>query len=336
MSQVAPTYDPAVLARVQRLHLKARMLTEALLQGEHRSRRVGQAIEFAGYQEYLPGHDLRHLDWRVWGRSDKLVIKTFETETELPVTVVLDLSADLATGAPAPTGLRRLKKLVTGKAGGATHDLPSLDDSKAGFALSLAATLLYYFHLHREPIGLELIAGDGPSLRSIPPRSGRGHLQALFLALAQARPGGEARLHEALVTAGERSRRRSLVLVLTDGMEEPDLWMSAVAAFGKRRTDLRFIHLYDRREWGLDLDQSARLFSPETGEEIAVDPAAARAALREVAAEYAEEVRRGITSWGGLYIPAPVNDGLESVIRRVIHGMPATPGLDPLTGEVRR
>src|SRR5262245_46289492 len=92
------TWDPDVLARVRHLHLRARYLTAALLVGEHRSRRVGQAVEFADYQPYLPGMDLRGLDWRVFGRTDRHVVKRFETETELPGTVVLDLSGDLATG----------------------------------------------------------------------------------------------------------------------------------------------------------------------------------------------------------------------------------------------
>ena len=77
-----------MLARVRHLHLRARHLTDALLMGEHRSRRVGQAVEFADYQEYLPGMDLRGLDWRVWGRSDRYVVKRFETETELPCSVM--------------------------------------------------------------------------------------------------------------------------------------------------------------------------------------------------------------------------------------------------------
>ena len=101
-------WDPEVLSRVRHLHLRARVLTDALLVGDHRSRRVGQAVEFAGYQEYAPGMDLRHLDWRVWGRTDRHVIKRFETETELPCTVVLDLSADMGTGdrarRPRPAG----------------------------------------------------------------------------------------------------------------------------------------------------------------------------------------------------------------------------------------
>ena len=88
-------WDPEVLARVRHLHLRARRLTDAMLMGEHRSRRVGQAVEFADYQEYLPGMDLRHLDWRVLARSDRLVVRRFETETQLPCTLVLDLSGDL-------------------------------------------------------------------------------------------------------------------------------------------------------------------------------------------------------------------------------------------------
>lgn len=347
----ARPWDAQVLARVRHLHLKARVLTEAILQGEHRSRRVGQAIEFADYQEYLPGMDLRHLDWRVWGRSDRLVIKRFETETELPVTLVLDLSADLATGHPGRGGGGLLGAFRGGRrrTGPTDVGLPDLEHSKAGFAITLAATLAYFFHLHREPIGLELIAGEGSAVTSLPPRSGKSALQSLFLALASARPGGRARLSEALNTVGGRIRRRSLVLVLTDGMEEPETWLPSAGAFARRRTDLRFVHLYDRREWRLDVDAPSKLYSPEDGEELAVDPAAARAALQGVAREYVEEVRRGISRFGGIYLPTPtdpvdgegLDDALERAIRRTLRAQPAPPGLDPFDpdpglGEVAR
>lgn len=320
-------WDPAVLARVRHLHLKARVLTQALLQGEHRSRLVGQAVEFAGYQEYLPGMDLRHLDWRVWGRSDKLVVKHFETETELPTTVVLDLSADLATGDPG-RGRRSLLRGLSQQAA-PPGGLPDLEESKAGFAITLAATLMYFFHLHREPVGLEIVAGDASPFTSLPPRSGRAHLRACFLALAAARPGGRAGLREALTTVGGRTRRRSLVMVLTDGMEEPSEWLPSVAAFAKRRTDLRFLHLYDRREWSMTMDQPSRFYSPEDGEELAVDPAAARQALREVAQEYVEQVRKGVVQWGGVYLPIPTDGSVEDAVRRGIRGRAAPPGIDP-------
>jgi uncharacterized protein (DUF58 family) len=268
--------------------------------GEHRSLRVGQAVEFADYQEYLPGMDLRGLDWRVWGRSDRYVIKRFETETQLPCTVVLDLSGDLSTGGDASVGY------------------PDLDRSKAGYALSLAATLLYFCYLHGEPIGLEIVAGKEISHRSLRPRSGRNHLQQLFLILASARSGGVAELLPSLTRVGATIRRRSWVAVISDGMEEPARWMPALAAFARRGADLRFFHLYDRQEWALAFDQPALFYSPEGGEALPFDPAGAAQAFSEVVDEYVDEVRGGVVRWGGRYMRVPTDRPMDEVIRRAV------------------
>ena len=300
MSQPEPIYDAEVLARVRHLHLRARTLTEAMLMGEHRSRRVGQAVEFADYQEYLPGMDLRGLDWRVWGRSDRYVIKRFETETELPCTVVLDLSGDLATGAAASSAR------------------PDLEGSKAGYALVLAATLLYFLHRHGEPVGLEIVAGEGVDHVSLPPRGGRNHLQLLFLLLAQVRPGGTAKLREALGRVGARLRRRSWVAVVSDGMEEPGEWLPSLAAFARRGADLRFFHVYDPREWRLAFDTPALFYSPEGGESLAVDPAGAPKAFAEVVREYVAEVEGGVVRFGGRYLPVATDRALDEVIRAAV------------------
>jgi uncharacterized protein (DUF58 family) len=303
---VTPSWDAAVLARVRHLHLRARMLTASILTGEHRSRRVGQAIEFADYQEYLPGMDLRGLDWRVWGRSDRYVIKRFETETELPCTVVLDLSGDLGTGDRSKHG-----------------GLPDLEGSKAGYAITLAATLLYFLHLHGEPVGLELVSGEGTNFRSMPPRGGRNHLQLLVVQLATVRPGGVADLLPALTRVGSRTRRRSWVGIITDGMEEPGRWLPALGAFARRGTDLRLFHLYDRREWTMDFDHPALFFSPEGGEELAVDPDGAAGAFREVVQEYVNEVRSGVVRFGGRYLPVRTDLAMERVLRSAILDEPA-------------
>jgi uncharacterized protein (DUF58 family) len=314
---VTPSWDAAVLARVRHLHLRARMLTASILTGEHRSSRVGQAIEFADYQEYLPGMDLRGLDWRVWGRSDRYVVKRFETETELPCTVVLDLSGDLATGDKSRYG-----------------GLPDLEGSKAGYAITLAATLLYFLHLHGEPVGLEIVSGEGttpssgpgsaPRFRSMPPRGGRNHLQLLFVQLATVRPGGVADLLSALTRVGSRTRRRSWVGIITDGMEEPGRWLPALGAFARRGTDLRLFHLYDRREWTMDFDHPALFYSPEGGEELAVDPDGAAGAFREVVQEYVNEVRSGVVRFGGRYLPVRTDLAMERVLRSAILDEPTT------------
>ncbi|TNE89219.1 MAG: DUF58 domain-containing protein [Deltaproteobacteria bacterium] len=293
-------WDPAVLARIRHLHLRARVLTESLMMGEHRSRRVGQAVEFADYQEYQPGADLRHLDWKVLARSDRLVIKRFVTETQLPCTVVVDLSGDMDTG-------------TTGRGG-----YPDLDTSKAGYALTLAATLLFFLHRHGEPVGLELLAGQGAAYTSLPPRTGKNHLQQCFAALATARPGGRANLGQTLLAVGGRTRRRSWVGLITDGMEEPSEWLPAMSAFARRKTDVRLFHLFDRGEWTLDFKDAALFYSPEGGEDLAVDPGGAREAFAEVVDDYVSEVRSGIVRFGGRYVPVGTDVPLEDAIRRAI------------------
>lgn len=298
-------WDPDVLARVRHLHLKARHLTAAWLHGDHRSRRVGQAVEFADYQEYQPGMDLRRLDWRAFGRSDRYVVKRYETETELPCTVILDLSGDLGTGR---SGLR--------------SGLPDLDRSKAGYAITLAATLVYFLHVHGEPVGVELLAGETPAGASAPPRGGRNHLQRLFLLLASARPGGVGGLDRALARVGARTRRRSFVGVVTDGMEEPSTWLPGLQAFARRGADLRLFHVFDRREWRLEFDRPSLFFSPEGGEPLAVDPIGAKKEFREVVREYVAEVRGGVVAAGGRWIPVPTDLPMEQVIRSAVLDLP--------------
>jgi uncharacterized protein (DUF58 family) len=304
-----PVWDAEVLARVRHLHLRARHLTDALLAGEHRSRRVGQAIEFADFQPYLPGMDLRGLDWRVWGRTDRFVVKRFETETELPCTVVLDLSGDL--GAGAGRGRR-----------------PDLDHGKAGYAITLAATLLYFLSRHGEPVGLEIVAGTGIGLRGLVPRTGRNHLQLAFSLLAAVRPGGKAGLGAALARVGERSRRRSWIAVISDGMEEPATWLPALATFARRGADLRLLHLYDPAEWKLAFGGPSVLFSPEGGTDLAVDPDGARSAFADVAREYVAEVRAGVVRWGGRHHLVPTDRRLDDVLRAAIldERLPANEG----------
>lgn len=297
-----PAWDADALARVRHLHLQARLLTDTLRMGEHRSIRTGQAVEFADHQEYRPGMDVRRIDWRVWGRSDRLMVRRFEVETELPCTIILDLSGDLGTGGPW-RGPR-----------------PDLTSGKAGFAITLAATLLYFLHRHGEPVGLELIGGAQVRWPSLPVRGGRGHLQRAFLNLASAAPAGRADLEPTLMRVGGRTRRRSFVAVISDGMEEPSRWLPAMSALARRRVDLVFVHLNDPREWRLELPKSVRLFSPEGGPELALDPKSVAADFREIVDAYVSEVKQGIGRWGGRYVNGACDRRLEDTLRDVVVG----------------
>ena len=294
-------WDAEVLGRVRRLHIRARVVTDALMMGNHRSIRTGAAVEFADYQEYAPGMDLRGIDWRAWARTDRWMVKRYQTETELPCTVVVDLSGDSATGA------------------GASRSLPELEATKAGAAITAAATLLYWFSRQSEPVGLKILGASAP-VSDLPPRRGRSHLQQCFLALAAARPGGRAELATALKQVGARARRRSLVIVITDGMEEPASWLPSLGAFTRRGADLRVLHLFDRAELRLELDDAALFYSPEGGEAVAVDAPGVRADFAAVVADYMDEVRSGAIRHGAQYLPMATDRPLEDLIRAVVHG----------------
>lgn len=279
--------------------------------GNHRSRRVGQAVEFADYQEYAPGMDLRYIDWKVWGRTDRYVVRRYETETELPCVVVLDLSGDMATGETAKGGY------------------PELAGSKAGYAITAAATLLYWFQRQGEPVGLHIVGGEGMVHRDFPARSNRNHLQMLFLALASARPAGRADLAETLVRAGGRVKRRSWVGVISDGMEEPATWLPALGAFARRGTDLRFCHFFDRAELTLGaFERSSIFYSPEGGPDLAVDPLGVREEFATVVEEYLNEVQRGVVRFGGQYLQVSTDRGLDEMLHKLIVGA-TTPVVRP-------
>jgi hypothetical protein len=131
---------------------------------------------------------------------------------------------------------------------------------------TLAATLVYWLHRQGEPVGLRVVGGEGMPHAEIPPGRGRSHLQLMFLVLASARPAGRAELATALADVGGRTRRRSLVLVLSDGMEEPERWLPSLGAFARRGTDLRFLHLYDPAELRMERDLVTRCFdAPHLG-----------------------------------------------------------------------
>ena len=291
-------FDPVILERIRHLHLRARFYANGLLTGEHRSKVVGAAVEFEGFQAYQPGMDLRFLDWRVLGRTDKLVVRRYMTETEITAVVVLDLSADLGTG----------------------DELPDLERSKSGYAITLAATLIYYLHRHGERVGLEIVAGEGIVQRSFMPKSGRIQLQLLLAALASVKPGGVADLGATLMKIGPTLRRRSWVAVISDGMEEPSVWLPALQAFGKRGADLSFVHIFDAAEWRLEGVSPALFYSPENGMELSIDPVVAASKMRPVVEEYVTEVESGVISAGGRYVPAPVASSMQDLLIAIILG----------------
>ncbi|MFN7142540.1 MAG: DUF58 domain-containing protein [Myxococcota bacterium] len=284
-------WDPRVLERVRHLHLHARQAVAGLWHGTQRSIHTGHDVEFADYKPYDMGDALRDVDWRVLARSDRLVVRRYRAETELPVTLLLDASADLGSTAP-----------------------------KFDAALRLTATLAYLLFLDGEPVGLTIGAGEGVALRRLPPRRGKRHLAQLFLTLASLRPAGKAGLDVLFREVGAHLGARSLVAVVSDFMEEPAAWGASLSALTRQRVDLRAFHLYDPAELDLRYDAPLRLRSPETADEIPVDPTAARALFRDVVDEYFREVRAAVHTRRGRHYDVPADADLAAVLARFLAG----------------
>jgi uncharacterized protein (DUF58 family) len=318
-----PLWDAEVVARIRALQLTARGAVDGLLHGDHRSGRIGQAVEFAGYKEYAPGDELRHLDWRVLARTDTYVVRRYQVETEWPAVLVVDASADLSTGGepPSPGPVRGLLRRVLGSEP-KPPPRPVLHGSKFAMSVQLAASLAWYLIHNQEPVGLLIVGGETTRARWLPPRSGTQHLARIFGTLADLRPSGTADLGAALSTLGPRVRNRSLVVLISDFMEETPTWGPALSGLARRRCDVVGLHVLDRAEMELAFDRPLVFFSPEGGGDLPVDAPGAAEEYATVRDAWFREVHGALVEHGGRYLRAWTDASVVGPLGRLIAGHP--------------
>lgn len=290
-------WDADVLERVRALHLHARQATSGLWLGARPSIRSGHDVVFLDYKPYDKGDSLRDLDWRVLARTDRLVVRRHVAETELGCVILFDASGDLGS-TPA----------------------------KFDTAVRLAATLAYLMHLGGDPVGLYVGAGEDVGARWLPPRAGRRHLARLFAELARVKPGGRAGLDGLFREVGSRLGLRTLVAVVSDFMEDPATWAPALAALVRNRVDLRALQVYDAAELGLDWTEPTRVRSPETGDELPLDPVAARPLFVAEVDRWFAEVRDAVHARGGQHLRVAAGGDLAPVLAHLLRGRPVAAG----------
>lgn len=237
--------DPAVLARVGNLEFVARSVVDGVVNGLHRSPLFGTSVDFAEHRGYVAGDDLRRLDWKVFGRTDKFYVKEFEADSNAAFTVLLDVSASMAFG-------ERLSKL--------------------DYARTLAACLLYLVHQQRDRVGL---ATFDTEVRSYVPAASR-HLNTILHTLDRVvaeRPGA----FEAPVTRlAQQLTRRGIVVVISDLYADPDDVFRALAPLRFRGHDVLLFHVLDRAELEFPYESPSTFEDLEDGEQVAVSPDALR------------------------------------------------------------
>jgi uncharacterized protein (DUF58 family) len=261
--------DPAVIARLGTMELKARTVVEGFLSGLHRSPYKGFSVEFAEYRQYLPGDDLSTLDWKVYARSDRHYVKKFEEETNLECHLLLDVSASMAyRGAAAAM-------------------------SKLEYGSVLAASLAFLMNRQRDATGL--IAFDDRMVFRLPAGARPGHLHALLLALERLQPGKRSNVGRPLHQLAEALLKRSLVVLISDLLDDPEPVIKGLRHLKFRGTDVVVFQLLDPDELTFPVRGASRFKDLESADEVVAEPASARRAyLRELASltlRYDRELR---------------------------------------------
>lgn len=255
MSEALRFLDPRVLARIDNLDLIARTVVDGFMAGLHQSPYLGVSTDFAEYRAYIPGDDVRRVDWRVYGRTDRLYVKEFEAETHADVVMLLDVSAsmDWAGDDESPT--------------------------KLDYARFLAACLGYFAHRQRDRVGAVTFDHD---VRDQVPATGR-QVERVLQIIARSRTGGAGNLGPPLARIARGLRRRGIVILLSDLYEDPETVRGAIEHLALSGNDVIVFHLLDPRELDLVAGASTpnrpggrvepRLFEDlETGERLPVIP----------------------------------------------------------------
>jgi uncharacterized protein (DUF58 family) len=236
--------DAKVLSRLAGVPLLPRRPMQGNVSGRHPSPHRGSSVEFAEYRKYVPGDDLRRLDWRVYGRSDRFFVKEFEADTNLRCCFILDTSGSMAFGS---TGI-----------------------SKIEYARKLAGSLGYLAMQQGDAVGISCVANG--IVRSLPPTRNPAHLQTIFDILEQAQPQGETRLDSVLHELAETIRQRALIIILSDFFIEPELLRGCFQHFQFRKHDLAAFHLLDPQEVNFNFRRPMRFLDMEGGPAIFAEP----------------------------------------------------------------
>jgi uncharacterized protein (DUF58 family) len=240
--------DPAVIARLGTIDLKARTIVEGFLTGLHRSPYKGFSVEFAEYRQYLPGDDLATLDWKVFARSDKHFVKKYEEETNLTCHMLIDVSKSMGYASGEVTKLQ--------------------------YASYLAGALAYLMHRQRDSFGL--IAFDETISALMPASARSGHLRAVLLALERLELGAGTNVAKPLNDLAAAVRKRGMVVLISDLLDEPAQVLDGLKHFRYRGTDVIVFQILDPDELKFPFEQAARFRDMETAEEVMAVPGSIR------------------------------------------------------------
>ena len=258
-------FDPKVLAGISNLYLRARWVVEGMMSGVHRSRSKGFSVEFEEHREYSPGDEIRRIDWKALGKFDRYFIKEYEDETNLRAYLLVDTSGSM--------------------------DYASDGITKFDYGCTLAASLAYLILRQQDAAGVVTFSDHIEAF--IPPKAKRDYLLQILHALENRGPGGETNVGKILEEIAGQIKRRGLVVLVSDLLDEPEKILKGLRLFRFKGNDVIVFHLLDPAELSLPFDGNI-LFEDleELNLRVVADPRAIRKTYREVVEEFTSRMRQ--------------------------------------------
>jgi uncharacterized protein (DUF58 family) len=244
--------DPRVLARIGNLELVARSVVDGFINGIHRSPYFGASVDFAEHRGYVPGDDIRRVDWRLYARTDRYYIKEYEADSNANFAVLLDVSKSMGFG---------------------TRGITKLD-----YARILAGCLTYLVHRQRDRVGL--VAFDNDIVEHVPPSA--KHMEVVLHVLDRLKPSNPGSLRGPLHKMAEHFGRRGLLVLISDLYEEPDAVVDAIGPLRFRGNDLIVFHLLDEAELDFSFSAPSAFEDLESGEQLPIVPDALAEQYRDL------------------------------------------------------
>ncbi len=266
-TQVREFLKPEVVSRIKNLELIARMIVEGFMVGLHKSPFHGFSVEFSEHRQYMPGDNIRDIDWKVYGRTDRFYIKQYEEETNLKAYILLDVSGSMSYS---------------------SHTISKLD-----YARYLAAALGYLLIKQRDAVGLGIFSDRLEKF--LPPRATSSYLKFLLQTLQQVESGEKrTRISEVLHTVAERIKRRGLIIILSEFLyEDPSAILEGIRHFRHYQHEVLVFNILDPEEMAFRFKDEVQFIDMESGEEIKTQPYFIREAYRKLIQDFYAALQKG-------------------------------------------
>lgn len=282
---------PQTIARTARLDLRAKQVVEGFISGMHKSPFFGHSVEFVQHREYVPGDDLRHLDWKVWSKSDRFFIKQYEAETNLRSTIVVDVSESMHYGRGSL--------------------------NKYDYACTAAACMAYLLLHQQDSAGL--ITFDSDVRQVVPARSQHTHIDAIVQALHVSKPRQKTDIEKILRRVAETVVSRGLIILVSDLLCDREPLFRGLEMLKHRKHDVLVFHVLDQDEMEFPFAGTTRFEGMEELPHLLCDPRALREGYLEALEEYLVEVRRGCARQGIDYVLVRTGDYLDALLTKFLH-----------------